>query len=124
MAMGCAVLNGLALTKVRPFWLRFLCLQRFLPPDDSLERALMEIPVIYIFTHDSIGVGEDGPTHQPIEHLSSLRAIPGLITMRPCDANETAEAWKVILKQRHHPVVLVLTRQNCPTLDRHQVCLG
>jgi transketolase len=116
MAMG-AVLNGMALTKVRPYGSGFFVFSDFCRPTIRLS-ALMEIPVIYIFTHDSIGVGEDGPTHQPIEHLSSLRAIPGLITMRPCDANEVAEAWKVILKQRHHPVVLVLTRQNCPTLDR------
>jgi transketolase len=78
----------------------------------------MEIPVIYVFTHDSIGVGEDGPTHQPIEHLCSLRAIPGLITLRPGDANEVAEAWKVILNLQHHPVCLVLSRQEMPTLDR------
>jgi transketolase len=80
--------------------------------------ALMEIPVIYIFTHDSIGVGEDGPTHQPVEQLISLRAIPGLITLRPGDANEVAEAWRVIMKFRHEPVCLILSRQNMPTLDR------
>jgi transketolase len=78
----------------------------------------MEIPVIHIFTHDSIGVGEDGPTHQPIEHLASLRAIPGLITLRPGDANEVAEAWKYIAALKHHPVCLVLSRQPMPTLDR------
>ena len=80
--------------------------------------ALMEIPVIHIFTHDSIGVGEDGPTHQPVEHLASLRAIPGLITLRPADANETVEAWRVIMRLRHEPVALILTRQAVPTLDR------
>jgi transketolase len=80
--------------------------------------AIMEIPVIYIFTHDSIGVGEDGPTHQPIEHLASLRAIPGLITLRPGDANEVLEAWKVIMKLKHEPVALILSRQAMPTLDR------
>ncbi|MBV8230764.1 MAG: transketolase, partial [Planctomycetaceae bacterium] len=80
--------------------------------------ALMEIPVIHIFTHDSIGVGEDGPTHQPVEHLASLRAIPGLITLRPADANEVVEAWRVIMDQHHDPTVLVLTRQDLPTLDR------
>ena len=80
--------------------------------------ALMELPVIYIFTHDSIGVGEDGPTHQPIEQLASLRAIPGLIVLRPADANEVVEAWKVIMKLHHEPVVLILTRQAVPTLDR------
>jgi transketolase len=78
----------------------------------------MEIPVIYIFTHDSIGVGEDGPTHQPIEQIASLRVIPGLITLRPADANEVVEAWKFIAQSRHEPVALVLTRQALPTLDR------
>ncbi|MFM8219568.1 MAG: transketolase-like TK C-terminal-containing protein, partial [Planctomycetaceae bacterium] len=80
--------------------------------------SIMELPVIFIYTHDSIGVGEDGPTHQPIEHVPSLRAIPGLITLRPGDANEVLEAWKVIMRQTHHPVALVLTRQALPTLDR------
>ena len=80
--------------------------------------AIMEIPVIYIFTHDSIGVGEDGPTHQPIEQLPSLRAIPGLIVLRPADANEVVEAWKVIMKLHHEPAALILTRQALPTLDR------
>ena len=78
----------------------------------------MEIPTIHVFTHDSIGVGEDGPTHQPIEQLASLRAIPGLITLRPGDANEVAEAWRVIMGFRHDPAVLVLSRQAMPTLDR------
>jgi transketolase len=78
----------------------------------------MELPVIHIFTHDSIGVGEDGPTHQPIEHLASLRAIPGLITLRPGDANEVVESWKLIMKLTHEPVALVLSRQNCATVDR------
>jgi transketolase len=80
--------------------------------------SLMEIPVIYVFTHDSIGVGEDGPTHQPIEQLPSLRAIPGLIVLRPADANEVIEAWKVVMKLHHEPAVLILTRQDLPTLDR------
>jgi transketolase len=78
----------------------------------------MEIPTIYIFTHDSIGVGEDGPTHQPIEQLPSLRAIPGLITLRPGDANEVIEAWKLIMQLKHEPVALILSRQAMPTLDR------
>jgi transketolase len=78
----------------------------------------MEIPVIYIFTHDSIGVGEDGPTHQPVEQVLSLRAIPGLITLRPADANETVEAWKVLLQHQREPAVLVLSRQPLPTVDR------
>jgi transketolase len=80
--------------------------------------AIMEIPSIFIFTHDSIGVGEDGPTHQPIEHLASLRAIPGLITLRPGDANEVIEAWKLIMQLKHEPVALILSRQAMPTFDR------
>jgi transketolase len=82
--------------------------------------ALMEIPVIYIMTHDSIGLGEDGPTHQPIEQLASLRAVPGLITIRPGDANEVTEAWRLIMQLRHNPAVLVLSRQALPTLDRRK----
>jgi transketolase len=80
--------------------------------------ALMELPVIHIFTHDSIAVGEDGPTHQPVEHLASLRAMPGLIVLRPADANEVLEAWRVIMNLHHEPVALMLTRQDVPTLDR------
>ena len=80
--------------------------------------AIMELPVVYVFTHDSIGVGEDGPTHQPIEQISSLRAIPGLIVFRPGDANEIAEAWKVIMELRHEPVIMIVSRQAIPTLDR------
>jgi transketolase len=78
----------------------------------------MELPAIYVFTHDSIGVGEDGPTHQPVEQLAALRAIPGLITLRPADANEVVEAWRVVMRLRHQPACLVLTRQALPTLDR------
>ena len=78
----------------------------------------MHIPVLYVFTHDSIGVGEDGPTHQPIEHLMSLRAIPDLLVIRPCDANEVAEAYKIAMTEKHAPVILSLTRQAVPTLDR------
>jgi transketolase len=115
-AMG-AVLNGLSLSKVRPYGSGFLIFSDYARPAIRLS-ALMEIPVIYIFTHDSIGVGEDGPTHQPVEQLASLRAIPGLITLRPADANEIAEAWRVILPLRHQPVALVLSRQPLPTLDR------
>src|SRR5262249_18875411 len=80
--------------------------------------ALMELPVIYVFTHDSIGVGEDGPTHQPIEQVASLRAIPGLIVLRAADANETAQAWKVIMNMHHEPAALIVTRQALPTIDR------
>jgi transketolase len=115
-AMG-AVMNGLSLSKVRPFGSGFLIFSDYGKPPIRLA-AIMEIPVIYIFTHDSIGVGEDGPTHQPVEQLLSLRAIPGLVTLRPCDANEVAEAWRVILQFRHEPVALILTRQALPTLDR------
>ena len=82
--------------------------------------AIMELPVVYVFTHDSIGVGEDGPTHQPIEQLASLRAVPGLVTLRPADANEVAEAWRVTLQLRDKPACLVLSRQALPTLDRER----
>jgi transketolase len=78
----------------------------------------MELPVVYVFTHDSIGVGEDGPTHQPIEQLASLRAIPGLVTLRPADANEVLEAWRLVMGLRHEPTALILSRQALPTLDR------
>jgi transketolase len=115
-AMG-AVMNGMALSKVRAYGSGFLIFSDYLRPALRLS-AIMELPTIYIFTHDSIGVGEDGPTHQPIEHLASLRAIPGLITIRPGDANEVLEAWRVIMQRHHDPVVLVLSRQNLPTLDR------
>jgi transketolase len=115
-AMG-AILNGLSLSKIRPYGSGFLIFSDFARPAIRLA-AIMEIPVIHIFTHDSIGVGEDGPTHQPIEHLASLRAIPGLITLRPADANEVVEAWRVIMELSHEPAVLVLSRQALPTLDR------
>jgi len=115
-AMG-AVLNGLSLSKLRPFGSGFLIFSDYGRGAIRLS-ALMEIPVIHIFTHDSIGVGEDGPTHQPVEHLASLRAVPGLITLRPADANEVVEAWRVIAAFRHEPVALILTRQAVPTLDR------
>ncbi|MGH9677083.1 MAG: transketolase-like TK C-terminal-containing protein, partial [Candidatus Acidiferrum sp.] len=115
-AMG-AIANGLALSKIRPFASTFWIFSDFAKPAIRLS-AIMEIPVIYIFTHDSIGVGEDGPTHQPIEQLIALRAVPGLIVLRPSDANEVVEAWRLIMQQRHEPTVLVLTRQNLPTIDR------
>ncbi|MDE3074174.1 MAG: transketolase [Chloroflexota bacterium] len=115
-AMG-AVLNGLSLSKVRPFGSGFLIFSDYGRPAIRLA-ALMEIPVIYVFTHDSIGVGEDGPTHQPVEQLASLRAIPGLITIRPADANEVLEAWRVVMQLDHSPAALVLSRQPLPTLDR------
>ena len=115
-AMG-AILNGVSLSKLRPFGSGFLIFSDYARGALRLS-ALMEIPAIHIFTHDSIGVGEDGPTHQPVEHLASLRAIPGLITLRPADANEVVEAWRVIAGFHHEPVALILTRQAVPTLDR------
>jgi transketolase len=115
-AMG-AVLNGLAVSKVRPFGAGFLIFSDYMKPPIRLS-ALMELPVIFVFTHDSIGVGEDGPTHQPVEQLVALRSIPGLITLRPADANEVVEAWRVVLALKHQPACLVLTRQPLPTLDR------
>jgi len=113
----CSILNGLSLSKIRPFGSGFLIFSDYSRPPMRLA-ALMEIPVIYVFTHDSIGVGEDGPTHQPVEQLASLRALPGFITLRPADANEVTEAWKVIMQLRHEPAALVLTRQAIPTFDR------
>jgi transketolase len=112
-----AVLNGMALVKVRAYGSSFLIFSDYARAPIRLS-ALMELPVIYVFTHDSIGVGEDGPTHQPIEQVASLRAIPGLIVLRPADANEVVEAWKVVMKLHHEPAVLVLTRQALPTIDR------
>jgi transketolase len=112
-----SILNGLALSKIRPFGSGFLIFSDYGRAPLRLG-ALMEIPVIHIYTHDSIGVGEDGPTHQPVEHLASLRAIPGLYTVRPGDANEVADAWRVIMQLRHEPVALILSRQELPTLDR------
>ena len=115
-AMG-SILNGLALAKLRPFGSGFLIFSDYGRGALRLS-ALMELPVTYVFTHDSIGVGEDGPTHQPIEHLVSLRAIPNLIVLRPGDANEVLEAWKVIMQLPRQPVALILARQASPTLDR------
>src|SRR5436853_2314006 len=97
-AMG-SILNGMSLSKMRPFGSGFLIFSDYARPAIRLS-ALMELPVIYIFTHDSIGVGEDGPTHQPVEQLPSLRAVPGLITIRPGDANEIVEAWRIIINMR------------------------
>jgi transketolase len=112
-----AISNGLSLSKLRPVWSTYLVFSDYARPAIRLS-ALMELPVIHLFTHDSIGLGEDGPTHQPVEHLASLRAIPGLNVIRPCDANEVAEAWRVVMEQHHQPVALVLTRQDIPVLDR------
>lgn len=115
-AMG-AILNGLSLSKLRPYGSGFLIFSDYARGAIRLS-ALMEIPVIHIFTHDSIGVGEDGPTHQPIEQLASLRSIPHLVVLRPADANEVSEAWRVIMQMKHEPVALILTRQALPTMDR------
>ena len=112
-----AILNGLALSKVRPYGAGFLIFSDYMKPPIRLA-ALMELPVIYVFTHDSIGVGEDGPTHQPVEQLVALRSIPGLITLRPADANEVVEAWRVIIGLKDRPACLVLSRQALPTFDR------
>lgn len=114
-----AILNGLALSKIRAYGSGFLIFSDYARAGIRLG-AIMEIPTIHIFTHDSIGVGEDGPTHQPIEQLASLRAIPGLIVLRPGDANEVAEAWRVIMQLKHEPAVLILSRQAMPTLDREK----
>ena len=112
-----AALNGMAVSKVRPFGGTFFNFSDYMRPSIRLA-ALMEIPTIYVFTHDSIGLGEDGPTHQPIEQLASLRAMPGLMLMRPADANEVVEAWKVVMQLQHEPAALVLSRQAVPTFDR------
>jgi transketolase len=115
-AMG-AILNGMALSKLRAFGSTFLIFSDYMRPAIRLA-ALMDLPVVFIYTHDSIAVGEDGPTHQPVEHLMSLRAIPQLFVIRPADANEVAEAWRFILCCADHPVALILSRQPLPTFDR------
>ncbi|NGX60683.1 MAG: Transketolase [Chlamydiae bacterium] len=114
-----AIVNGLSLSKIRPFGSGFLIFSDYARPSIRLS-ALMELPTIFIFTHDSIGLGEDGPTHQPVEQLPSLRAIPGLYTFRPCDANEVLEMWRFLIPLRHQPVALILSRQNLPTLNREK----
>lgn len=115
-AMG-AICNGMALAGLRAYGSGFLIFSDYMKPPMRLA-AIMELPVIYIFTHDSIGVGEDGPTHQPIEQLVSLRAIPGMVVLRPGDANEVAEAWRVAMQLKEQPCCLILSRQALPTLDR------
>jgi transketolase len=112
-----AAINGMSLSHLRAFGATFFVFADYLRPSLRLA-AIMRVPSIFIFTHDSIGVGEDGPTHQPVEHLAALRAIPWLVTMRPGDANEVAEAYRTILPWKDRPVAFVLTRQNLPTLDR------
>jgi transketolase len=119
-AMG-SIVNGLAAYGgIIPFTATFLIFSDYMRPPIRLA-ALMKLGAIFVFTHDSMAVGEDGPTHQPIEQLASLRAIPNLVVIRPCDANETAEAWRVAIETRDRPVALVLTRQTLPTLDRTEV---
>ena len=113
----CAVTNGMALSSLRPYGSSFLVFTDYCRGALRLS-ALMDVPVIYIWTHDSINVGEDGPTHQPIEHLASLRAMPGMIVLRPADANEVVEAWRLIMRLGNRPVSLVLSRQPLPTVDR------
>ena len=112
-----SILNGLALSNLRPFGATFFNFSDYMKPPIRLA-AIMEIPDIFIYTHDSIGLGEDGPTHQPIEQLPTLRAVPGLTVLRPADANEVVEAWKVIMQKKKEPAALVLTRQAVPTFDR------
>ncbi len=115
-AMAAAV-NGLSLSKLRAFGATFFIFSDYARPAIRLS-ALMELPTLFVFTHDAMGDGEDGPTHQPVEHLASLRAIPGLVTLRPGDANEVVEAYRYLMQLRHQPAVLALSRQPLPTLDR------
>ncbi|HKO38482.1 MAG TPA: transketolase [Solirubrobacterales bacterium] len=112
-----AACNGMSLAKLRPLWSTYLTFSDYGRPSIRLS-ALMELPVVHLFTHDSIGLGDDGPTHQPIEQLSSLRAMPHLDVIRPADANEVVEAWKIALDRTHCPVALVMTRQTVPVFDR------
>jgi transketolase len=121
-AMG-AIVNGLSLSKLRAFGATFFIFSDYARPAIRLS-ALMELPTLFIFTHDAMGDGEDGPTHQPVEHLASLRAVPGLVTLRPADANEVVEAYRYIMQLRHKPAVLVLSRQPLPTLDRTKYALA
>jgi transketolase len=114
-----AVVNGLSLSKLRAFGATFFVFSDYARPALRLA-AMMELPTIFIFTHDAMGDGEDGPTHQPVEHLASLRAIPGLVTLRPADANEVVEAYRYVLQLRHKPAAIVLSRQPLPTFDRNK----
>ena len=112
-----AVVNGLSLSKLRAFGATFFIFSDYARPAIRLS-ALMELPTIFVFTHDAMGDGEDGPTHQPVEQLASLRAIPGLVMLRPGDANEVVEAYRYVMQLRHEPAALALSRQPLPTLDR------
>jgi len=107
----------MSLTKLRPLWSTYLTFSDYARPAIRLS-ALMELPIVHLFTHDSIGLGEDGPTHQPVEQIAGLRAIPGLDVIRPADANEVAEAWRLAIDRHHQPVALILTRQDVPIFDR------
>jgi transketolase len=115
-AMG-AIVNGLSLSKIRGYGSTFFIFSDYARPAIRLS-ALMELPTIFIFTHEAMGDGEDGPTHQPVEHLLSFRAMPGLVTLRPGDANEVVEAYRYVMQLRHEPAVLALSRQPMPTFDR------
>jgi transketolase len=121
-AMG-AIANGMALSCLRPFTATFLVFSDYMRPPIRLA-AIMKLPTIFVFSHDSIGVGEDGPTHQPVEHLAALRAIPGLNVIRPADANETAEAWRVATTRTRMPSCIILSRQKLPTIDRSRYALA
>jgi transketolase len=114
-----AIINGLALSKLRPFGATFLIFSDYARPAIRLS-ALMELPALFVFTHEAMGDGEDGPTHQPVEHLCSLRAIPGLVVLRPADANEVVECYRYAIQLRHKPAVIALTRQPVPTIDRRK----
>ncbi len=118
-----AIMNGMSLSKLRAFGATFFIFSDYARPAIRLS-ALMELPTIFVFTHDAMGDGEDGPTHQPVEQLVSLRAIPGLVVLRPADANEVVEAYRYILQLRHQPAVLALSRQPLPTFNRKKVCAG
>jgi len=112
-----AIVNGLSLSKLRAYGATFFIFSDYARPAMRLS-ALMELPTIFVFTHDAMSDGEDGPTHQPVEHLASLRAIPGLVTLRPGDANEVVEAYRAVMQLRHEPAVFALSRHALPTLDR------
>ena len=114
-----AIVNGLSLSKLRAFGASFFIFSDYFRPAIRLS-ALMELPTIFVFTHDAMGDGEDGPTHQPVEQLISLRAIPGLVVLRPGDANEVVEAYRYVLQLRHQPAVIALSRQPLPTFDRRK----
>ena len=114
-----AICNGMSLSGLRPYGATFFCFTDYMRPSMRLS-AIMKQGVIYVLTHDSIGLGEDGPTHQPVEHLAACRAIPGLLVVRPCDANEVAEAYRTIVGRHDRPAALVLSRQNLPTIDRNK----